>query len=337
VTHSRRWPIAAGLIVSLAIIVQPAAAQAASGETRLALRPVDQSGDYFDLTLRPAEARTLEVDVANLGRTQLQVRTYTSDVYTIIDGGFGARLRDEPQTGATMWVDYATVVTELAAGETVRRAFSVRVPGDAAPGQYATSLIVENEVPTTGNGAIRVDQINRQAVAVLVTVPGPRMPGLAIGAATHKVFDGRSIVSIAVRNTGNVRLKPVVGFTLFDSTGHEIRRGDLAMDTFYARTDTLVEFPFDFTLPPGVYTVDLTLDDAAQHASATMRGIPLTVAAEARPTSVGTAAGQGGPSQQGVIPFVIGLALLVGVVLGIIACLLVLAIARRRPRKDPDR
>jgi len=203
-------------------------AQAASGEVKLGIRPVGQPGDYFDLTLRPGEGRDLQVDLGNLGDSTIQVRSYASDVYTIIDGGFGARLRDEPRTGMTMWLDYTTVLTDLAVGGSVRRGFSVRVPDDAAPGEYATSIIVENETPRPGNGTVRLDQINRQAVAVLVTVPGPRTPGLAIGAATHKMFNGTSMVSIAVRNTGNVRLRPVVGFTLFDSSGVEVRHGEPA-------------------------------------------------------------------------------------------------------------
>jgi len=325
--------------LSLISIQQPPIAQAASGEVKLGIRPVGQPGDYFDLTLRPGEGRDLQVDLGNLGDSTIQVRSYASDVYTIIDGGFGARLRDEPRTGMTMWLDYTTVLTDLAVGGSVRRGFSVRVPDDAAPGEYATSIIVENETPRPGSGTVRLDQINRQAVAVLVTVPGPRTPGLAIGAATHKMFNGTSMVSIAVRNTGNVRLKPVVGFTLFDPSGAEVRHGDLTMDTFYAHTDTLVEFPFDFTLPPGAYTVDLSLDDAAQDARSAVRGIPLVVAAEPPSTSAGSGPGLADVirAADGVGIPLIGLAIVAGLLMGIFVCLVLLVVARRRRRPDSDR
>jgi hypothetical protein len=110
-----------------------------------------------------------------------------------------------------------------------------------------------------------------------VTVPGPRLPGLAIGTAAHKVTAGRSIVQIAVENTGNIRLKPIVGFTLVDSAGTEVSRATVQMDTFYAHTDTFVEVPLDTLLPPGNYAVGLTLDDAGHGAETRAGAIVLVV------------------------------------------------------------
>ena len=116
--------------------------------------------------------------------------------------------------------------------------------------------------------AVGLNQIVRQAVAVVVTVPGRRSPGLAIGTATHKVAAGRSIVQIAVENTGNIRLKPIVGFTLVDPAGTQISQATVQMDTFYAHTDAFVEVPLATLLAPGTYAVGLTLDDAGQGAEA---------------------------------------------------------------------
>jgi hypothetical protein len=53
---------------------------------------------------------------------------YSADVYTIINGGFGARLRDTPQSGMTTSVDYATDVVALPAGKSIRRSFTVTFP-----------------------------------------------------------------------------------------------------------------------------------------------------------------------------------------------------------------
>jgi hypothetical protein len=53
---------------------------------------------------------------------------YAADVYTIINGGFGARLRDTPQSGMTTSVDYATDVVALPAGKSIRRSFTVTFP-----------------------------------------------------------------------------------------------------------------------------------------------------------------------------------------------------------------
>ena len=251
------------------------AAQAA--DVKLVLLPVDQPGPYFDVTMRPGERRSFELTLGDAAAAPMDVRTYVADVYTIVNGGFGGRLRDEPRTGMTGWLGYPTETVQLRAGQSVRRPFTVSVPRDAEPGEYISSVVLENELPIHADGSFAVDQFVRQAVAVVVTVPGPRTPGLTIGAARHEVVAGRSIVSIAVANTGNVRLKPAVGFTLFDAAGAQVSRTSLQMDTFYARTDTRVEIPLASLLLPGAYTIRLTLDDAAEGARADEAAIPLTV------------------------------------------------------------
>jgi hypothetical protein len=264
------------LLVGLLALASPAAAHAQDLPVRLALLPVDQPGSYFDLTMRPGETRSFEVEISNPGDAAIETRTYAADVYTIINGGFGGRLRDEPQTGMTRWLEYAKKVSELGVGERERRTFTVAVPIDAKPGEYITSIVLENDKPIPGSGPVTVDQIVRQAVAVVVTVPGKRAPALAIGEATHKVVAGRSVVSVAVQNTGNVRLKPLIEVTLLDETGVTVSRARIPMDTFYAHTDTFVEVALDDLLPAGDYTVQVTTH-ASEGLTAETKEIPLVV------------------------------------------------------------
>jgi hypothetical protein len=263
----------------------PGATLAGNGQIKLALLPIGQAGSFFDLTMTPGASRSLEVRIANDGPAALAARTYAADVYTIINGGFGARLRDTAATGMTTWLDYHSEVVVLPAGKAIRRAFTVTVPANAGPGEYITSLVLENDTPIVNGGAVMLDQIVRQAVAVVVTVPGARAPRLAIGPATHKVVAGTSVVSIAVENTGNVRLKPTVGFTLFDAAGRTISKATVRMDTFCAHTETFVEMALATLLAPGSYTVRLTLQDASEGARAESDRITLIV--EAPPESAG--------------------------------------------------
>ena len=327
--------------MSLALMA-PAEALAHNDGLRLVLRPIGQAGSYFDLSMRPGETRSLSVEVANAGDAPLAARTYAADVYTIINGGFGGRLRDENPTGMTRWLDYATDVLQLPAGGGVRRTFAITVPADAGPGEYITSIVLENDRPIQSGGAVALDQIVRQAIAVVVTVPGPRSPGLAIGEASHAVVAGRSIVSIAVENTGNVRLKPVVTFTLLDSAGALVSHASVQMDTFYAHTDTFVEIPLAALLLPGTYSVRLTLDDATQSVQADRAAIALVVVAPPAPSAVQggtpaltevsqTPAGQPSPAWGPVL--VAGLAL--GGLGGI--GLLTLALGRRRRPRTSER
>jgi hypothetical protein len=269
------------LVVLGVALVAPAAALAADGPMKLALLPVGQPGPYFDLTMEPGTSRALAVNIANDGESAVAARTYAADVYTIINGGFGARLRNEPTTGATMWLDYMTRVMDLRAGQNVHRSLTVAVPSNVGPGEYISSIVLENDQPIRGAGAVALDQIVRQAIAVVITVPGDRAPAIAIGGATHKVVDGKSTIAVAVENTGNVRLTPLADLTLFDASGAEVSKATIPMDTFYADSETLVEVPLAALLRPGRYTIRLTLDDTDQGVTATEPAIVLIVDAPA--------------------------------------------------------
>jgi hypothetical protein len=271
-------------VISLGLTL-PGAAMADDGRIKLTLLPVGQAGSFFDLTMGPGRTRTFEVDIANDGDSAIAARTYGADVYTIVNGGFGGRLRDQPRTGTTTWIDYPTAVLQLASGERTRRTFTVKVPPDAQPGEYITSLILENDRPIQGVGAIGLAQVVRQAVAVVVTVPGRRTPELAIGTVSHDVVAGRSIVRVAVENVGNVRLKPQVGFVLTDPSGRQVSQATFQMDTFYSHTDTFVEFPLAALLTTGTYLVELTLDDAAQAVHVERSKVVFDVEAPAVPSA----------------------------------------------------
>jgi hypothetical protein len=253
-------------LTSLLLVAVGAPGLVAAGESgfKLVLAPVGQPGPFFDLAMRPGETARLQVDLANDGETGVAARTYATDVFTITNGGYGGRLRDTAPSGATTWLAYATERLDLPPGGRTRRSFAVTVPLDAGPGEYITSLVIENDDPVRSDAGVAFDQIVRQAIAVVITVPGVRAPELMLGEARQEIVAGRSTVKIAVENSGNVRLKPLVAFVLRDATQTEISRTTFPMDTFYARTDTSVAVPLGVLLPPGTYTIELNLSDAAQ-------------------------------------------------------------------------
>jgi hypothetical protein len=277
----------AALALASAFLLAFAATGAAFAQEaafKLILAPVGQAGPYFDLALAPGRTEHLDVALGNDGTAGVAALTYATDVFTITNGGYGGRLRDAPQTGATTWLTYPTAVLDLPPGRHVTRSLTVAVPADATPGEYISSVVVENDTSVHTDGAIGFDQVVRQAIAVVITVPGARMPELALGEAHHEIVAGRSVVTVAVQNSGNVRLKPVVAFLLRDASGTEISHSSFQMDTFFARTDTLVSVSLAALLPPGSYTIDLTLTDTTQDVSTTGL-IPLTVGAPPAPAS----------------------------------------------------
>jgi len=331
------WLALLSLLFALAL---PGAALASDTTVRLSVQPVGQAGPYFELTMQPGESQTLEVDLANDGSADLAVATYAADVYTITNGGYGGRLRGEPQTGATTWLGYPTEVVELAAGMRTRRAFTVAVPNGTASGEYISSLVVENDQPVVSSEGISLDQFVRQAVAVVVTVPGPRMPELAIGEASHTVVTGRSLVAIDLDNGGNVRLRPVADFELRDSSGGQVSHSSVALDTIYAHTSTALAVPLAALLQPGTYHVTLRLADAAQGLSVERSDLTFVVAAPPATTEPGSGPGLTAVNQEpggGSIPWPVVLALLGAVLLGAALLGSLWLVAQRRTRSPSRR
>jgi hypothetical protein len=227
----------------------------------------EQSGN-FTLTMTPGESRDLTVQLGNLGAETVRARTFPADVYSLVNGGFGARLDGEPTGGTTAWLSYPTETIDLAPAARLERTFTLSVPADAQPGEYQTSLVLQNADPfgdasATSEVSVAFKQIIRQALSVNITVPGPLVPGLQIGTATQQPVGGNTTVVVQVKNTGNVRLKPSGEFVLMDASGKALSRYPITMDTVYAGTETTAEMPFDQLLNPGEYTVSASLADAS--------------------------------------------------------------------------
>ena len=245
-----------------------AASATETPEYKLAIEPVGEQATYFQRSLNPGESATLVVDLANYGSTGARVRTFAADVYSIINGGFGARLRDEQVTGATTWLDYPTQVFVLDSGQALRRDFTVTVPPATPPGEYITSVLIENEDPFATGEGVAVNQFVRSAVAIVITVPGPTQAELGLGEARHSFLDGRSVVGVGIENLGDLLLRPAGSFAIVTEAGASVDARSVAMDSVYAHTATSLEVVLDRALAPGRYLAVLDIADAERDASA---------------------------------------------------------------------
>ena len=242
-------------VSSLALTcVSPALALGESTAVELALLPVGQATSYFDLVMQPGETRSLEVEISNNGDGEVTARTYAADVYTIINGGFGGRLRDEPATGAARSFDFQSDLLELAAGERSYRSFGLTVPLDSGPGEYIASLVLGNEQPLEMVGMVGAEQVVHQAVGVLVTVPGERSPRLEmVGPAMLWWPAGRSCRWRS--RTAATSAPAARGPDMLTVTATQVSTASVQMDSFYAATDTFVEVPLAALLLPGEYSM----------------------------------------------------------------------------------
>jgi hypothetical protein len=229
--------------------------------------------------MRPGDSMQLQVEAANFGHEEADARTYAADVYSIVNGGFGANLFGERSAGTTLWVTYSTQELTLGPEDAVVIDFEVSVPEATQPGEYITALVIENAEPVVGSGGIAFDQVNRSAIAIAITVPGPPRPELEIGELRHQEVAGISVITFEVANTGNVHLRPNGDFVLRRGADTQIAAAPVTMGTVYAGTSTRLEAPVGELLPPGGYCAELRLTDQSTGASATTECLAFEVAA----------------------------------------------------------
>jgi hypothetical protein len=276
---SRRLALAAVafLVAMFGAIAGAGSAQAANDATPLGLAAVGQSGSYFDVTINPGATLGLEVARTNPGAVAVTAHSFAGSVFTIVNGGFGAVDSDAAATGATRWVNYPDEVFGLGAGATDIKGFAVTVPYGTPPGQYISSIVLQNNESTPGEGHVALDRIVRQAVAISIRVPGPLNPEFSVGAASHEGVGGRSVVSVALRNLGNQNLKPAGTMTIKDSAKKVVSEAPVTMGSVYAEMDTSVAVTFAGLFLPGEYTVTLFLTDPLTGVSASITDVPFTV------------------------------------------------------------
>lgn len=336
-----------GILLGGILITGPASAAATpeAQPVQLSLKPVDQPGSYFDLTLEPGQTQEYEVELGNHGAEPMVARTYAADAYSITNGGFGAEDRDGVPSATTTWLSYPTEVLELEPDQANIRTFEISVPADTAPGQFITSLILENDAPVEGSGGVALNQVIRQAVAVSIRVPGPLEPAFAFGTAAHKITADHSVVGVELTNTGNANLKPAGDMTIRDAAGKIVSEAPITMGSVYAHNATRVETTLASILKPGDYTLDITLTDAETTATSTGTALPFTVTAaeveKARAAEPAQLPGVFQDTGSGILPYLIGGAVVVA--LGLVFLLFRrIRAASRRPagrrsgRTSPD-
>ncbi|NTV62242.1 MAG: hypothetical protein HGA65_01725 [Oscillochloris sp.] len=272
----RLLPVLIGLLFLLCL-VSPTAAQ--SNTAQLGIRPVDSNASYIDLTLEPGATQELSVELGNYGTAPVMAHTFLADVYSLVNGGMGVALDVSQGAGASGWVDYPEQTLTIDPRSALRRSFTLHIPSDTQPGEYLTSIVLQGEAgePSATTG-VAIKQVVRHAMAIAVTVPGPRTPGLSVGSVSSSDVAGHTYLRIELKNTGNVRLQPEGEIVLRDQLGAEISRYPISMGSLYAGTSTFLEVPFAGLLNPGSYQLGLSLHDPQDGQLAEASALPVQVA-----------------------------------------------------------
>ena len=113
------------------------------------------------------------------------------------------------------------------------------VPVSAAPGDYLSGVSVQalGQVQTTAVGhGVAIGEIDRYAIGVEATLPGPRQPRIHfMGASVTREPAGLAFL-VAADNTGNVILKNVHGWVKVTSGSREVAAATITPGTFVSAT-----------------------------------------------------------------------------------------------------
>ncbi len=164
----------------------------------------------FGYTINPGATIDDGLDVANRGTEPLELGVYAADGFTTDSGQFDILIAGEKSVGVGAWVRLGTDSIAVQPGETVTVPFTVAVPDNATPGDYAGGIVTSLAQPDDAAG-IGVDR--RLGIRVSLRVGGDLKPSLAVG-DVHVAWDGGlnpfaggdAAVTYTLRNTGNTLL-----------------------------------------------------------------------------------------------------------------------------------
>ncbi|MFD7026337.1 DUF916 domain-containing protein [Promicromonospora sukumoe] len=210
----------------------------------------DQGTDRenFRYTVDPGAKVSDELIVTNHGEGTLELDVYAADGYTTTTGQLDVLTRDDGrpdadeadsdeavsdrtgsdgtgsdkagseeagsnETGSVnvgAWLDPAVGQVRLAPGKSADIPFTLQVPDDATPGDYAGAILTSRTVTADEAG---LDYETRSGIRVYLRVAGDLEPSLTVTDADveyHQTLNpfgaGDATVTYTVRNDGNVRL-----------------------------------------------------------------------------------------------------------------------------------
>ncbi|MGC5165914.1 WxL protein peptidoglycan domain-containing protein [Luteimicrobium sp. DT211] len=161
----------------------------------------------FAYTLNPGRTTTDGLVVANHGKTALELAVYAADGYTTDAGQFDLLVAGQKSVGVGAWVAAGKKSLTVAPGKTVTVPFTVAVPENATPGDYAGGIVTSLRQEDEAEG-INVDR--RLGVRLTLHVGGKIAPAFAVEdvrvqheTTADPLGRGDATVTYTLHNTGN--------------------------------------------------------------------------------------------------------------------------------------
>ena len=161
----------------------------------------------YTYTVNPGSSLDDALVVANHGTTALDLGVYAADGYTTDGGQFDLLVGGEKSVSIGAWVHTDSDSITVEPGETVEVPFTLTVPKDATPGDYAGGIVTSLVEPDDAEG-INVDR--RLGIRIGLRVGGDLAPAVTVDTMSltwdgglNPFAGGDATVSYTIHNTGN--------------------------------------------------------------------------------------------------------------------------------------
>ncbi|MER7279792.1 DUF916 domain-containing protein [Dactylosporangium sp. NPDC000244] len=141
--------------------------------------------------------------VANRGKAPVNLAVYAGDGFTTGTGQLDLLTKDKPSAGIGAWLHATNAAVAIEPGQTAEIPFTLDVPANATPGDYAGGIVTALTRPDSAQG-INVER--RLGIAVKLRVGGALHPALAIDRLRVDFDGGDATVTYTIHNTGNAIL-----------------------------------------------------------------------------------------------------------------------------------
>lgn len=178
----------------------------------------------FVHSLEPGESIAEAVNVINNTPDTKTVRVYAADSTPSTDGGFACEQLSQTPDEVGSWIVMEKSVVTLESGGSERVYFDITMPPDAEVGEHNGCILIQEE-KAKEDGQPGINLSTRLGLRVALTVPGEIIKKLQIGGITSKMNGiGKSILTLNVRNLGNVSIDSQVNIVVSNLFGQEYRR-----------------------------------------------------------------------------------------------------------------
>lgn len=252
----RRLPLAvfASLLAQIALAAAATSTAAANGLVVIP-RPLAQPGlSYFKLSASPGSSRSAgSIVLRNPTRGTMRVQLSTVDGQTLNTLGSSYAPPGTGAHGPGGWVALGSHAVRLAPGASVTVPIAVNVPPRARSGDYLGGVSIEaldQRPPAASRGAATIASVERYAIGVEVTLPGPRHPLISLTGADVQRQPAGLVFQVHARNSGNVILQGVTGEIRISHDGHTVLARAIEGGTFVTGTAIAYPIPAFAQVPP---------------------------------------------------------------------------------------